>query len=279
MLASFCVTIFYILAGLGLIVAGFRLFSEFMQLITGSWLRAIHRWMSCRGHGLFKSMLMGLVASFFIQSSRLSSFMAFSFASSGLFSVNQLSGFLLGASLGTVPVIGLFFLDFSLYGLPMLALGVFSLTHSRYKFYWVKILFSVGVMLLGYYLFDLGFDQRINGERVTDLFKLFIQLSFGFFWLSEIPLFIYALIASVFIQSRLALVVLAVPLVAYDFLSLQASLVFVLGVNMGAALKLSFSAFRGSVVWRRVALFYFFTTVLGVLLSYFLIIANVSSDS
>lgn len=274
MFYSFFLAIFYFLGGLGLIVSGFCLFSEMAQLITGPWLRYLHRSMSRGGHGLLKSTLMGIIASFFTQSTPLSSFMAFSFASSGLFSLHQLSGFLLGASLGTLPTIGLFFLNPLFYGLPLLTLGIFSLTYVRDKFYFIKFFFSIGIILLGYHLFELSFEQSFVGESLIGLIKLSIELNLGEFWLGSFSVFIFALLMSFVIRSRLALVALVMPLAVNDILTLQASLAFVIGVNVGSVMSVSLYSARGSNLWKRATLFYFLATVFWAILSYFLIVTN-----
>ena len=263
-------TIFCFIGGLGVLVYGLRLFSEAMQVMTDPWLRKIYNSMN---RSLVKATVVGAITSFFIQSGTSSSFMALSFSSSGLFSLNQLTGFLLGSHLGTLPAIGLFFFDFFLCGLPLLCFGVFALTHTRNKLwlFTTKFLFSVGVILLGYYLFNLGFQQEIMGQDVVTVIRIFSRWWIDPIWLSSGFLFLYALLASLFTCSRVALIALSMSFVSSGFLTLQSAFILVLGINIGSIISFAFYARKISQSTKRASFVHSSVALCWVSLSYFLL--------
>lgn len=262
------VIIFCFIAGLGLLTSGLRLFSEAMQVMTNRWLRIIYNNMN---EGLMKAALAGALTSFFIQSGTSSSFMALSFSGSGLFSINQLTGWLLGSSLGTLPTVGLFFLDFFTYGLPLLGFGLFSLTHNQNKLWFCKLLFSIGIILLGYHLFHLGFQQTIMGQNPATVIRFVFLWVLDPFWSSDGMLFVYTLALSLLIRSRVALVALVMSFVSGGSLTLPSALLMILGVNIGYIIGIAFYARKTSRTSKRAIFIYTVTLSCLSLLSYTLL--------
>ena len=113
--------IFALLGGLGLFLFGMQLMSEGLEKAAGARLRGILEFFT---KNRFVGMLVGIAVTAVIQSSSATTVMVVSFVNSGLMSLLQATGLILGANIGTTVTGQLIAFDLSAIAPLMVMIGV-----------------------------------------------------------------------------------------------------------------------------------------------------------
>ena len=91
-------TVFLLAGGLGLFLYGMKLMSEGLEQVAGSRMRSILEFFT---KNRFVGMLVGILFTAVVQSSSATTVMVVSFVNSGLMTLSQATGVILGANIGT----------------------------------------------------------------------------------------------------------------------------------------------------------------------------------
>ena len=108
-----------ILGGLGLFLLGMKFMSDGLTSIAGSRLRRLISWFTSNR---FMGVLVGIVATVAVQSSSAISVMTLGFVNSGLMTLRQAMGVIIGANIGTTFTGWILVINITALGLPILAL-------------------------------------------------------------------------------------------------------------------------------------------------------------
>ncbi|MBX7149808.1 Na/Pi cotransporter family protein [bacterium] len=198
--------------------------------------------------GPIKSIVTGIVATFFLQSSTATSLMTIGLASSGLLTLRQAMAVLLGAGIGTTFVV----LIISIKSIMQLGLvffiGGFLMSHLGRR----KVIKMWGEIILGFGL--VFFGMTVMGEATAPLNDnpLVPQI---FQFMREYPLlnFVIAAVLTAFINSSSAVVGILVSLAHAHAITFHDALPLVLGANVGTCFSSLIAASQAKTDGKRAA--------------------------
>ncbi len=249
--------------GLGMFLYGMNMMSSNLQIIAGNRLKTIIA-------TLTSSPLAGLLTGFgvtaVIQSSSATTVMVVGFVNSGIMTLRQAIGIILGANIGTTVTAQLIAFKLTDLAWPILAIGstMAMFCKSRKNRSW-------GETMLGFSLLFLGMEfmgDSFKAYKEHESFKqIFITLSHNRF---------YGVVAGIFVtlivQSSSATVGLTMSLMATGafgedpYLALKAAIPIILGDNIGTCITAVLAAIGTTRNARRAALVHTLFNVFGTLI-------------
>lgn len=256
---------FIILIGsLGLFTYGMKVMSEGLQQTLGSKLR---NQLGSITSNQFRAILTGFSITAIIQSVMASIVMIVSFVNTGLLTLRQSTGVMLGASIGTAVTVWFinllaFEIDLSAYALFILAFSAPILFFGKKRWKpWVNTIFGFVFLIMG-----LGFMITNMPEHSSEIPYLQKLLSY-----KEIPgigilLFVgIGSVISVFLQSTVASIALTMTLVYASVLPFDAAIAIILGANIGTSINVELTSLAGNVHAKRSARIHTLFNVFGLL--------------
>ena len=120
--------IFELVGGLGIFLLGMKNMSDGMQAVAGSGLR---RLISTVTGNRFLAIIVGTIVTCVVQSSSITTVMVVGFVNSGVMSLMQAAGVIMGANIGTTITGWILVLAIGKYGLPLLGASAFVFLFSR----------------------------------------------------------------------------------------------------------------------------------------------------
>ncbi len=253
-----------LLGGIALSLYGLKVMSQGIMKLAGSRMRASLRHVS---HNRFASFWTGTWITAIIQSSSAMIIMAVGLVNAGLLSVSQSIALMMGANVGTTLsawIIALFGFvwDARILALPLIVLALPLVYTVRLKAR------SWGEMLMGVALYVLGFTTFIGmmpaASDVPAAQQMFATLSAWGYW--SIILFVFiGILITVILRSSSATILLAMVLVAKEWLIFPMAAALVIGENVGATITALLAARRTNVSARRAALSHVFFNLFGMI--------------
>lgn len=255
-----------LLGSLSLFLYGMMMVSESVQKIFGAWMR---RFMTSMMSSRFKLILSGLVITAIIQSSSATTVMAVNAVNSGLFTLSQAIGVIMGANIGTtvtawiISCIGMRNGIVSV-AIPLVALGfVFMMMKANRKK-------SIGELILGFALGLLGIaflkQYMPSQQDWSGLAGVLANATSWHYW--SILLFIaVGTVLAVAAQSSSATVAVTLVLAALGWLPFDMSCAMVIGENIGTTITTNIAARGGNASARRAALTHTIFNVFGAILA------------
>lgn len=136
-----------LIGGLGIFLLGMKHMSEGMQAVAGTSLR---RLIGAVTGNRFLAIIVGVVVTCVVQSSSITTVMVIGFVNSGVMSLAQAVGVIMGANIGTTITGWILVLKIGKYGLPLLGGAAFVYLFSRNDRgrYWAMGLMGVGLSLI-----------------------------------------------------------------------------------------------------------------------------------
>jgi phosphate:Na+ symporter len=248
--------LFTLFGGMALLLYGMQLAGEGLQLAAGGRMRQI---LGSITSSRLKGMMVGAAITAVIQSSSATTVMLVGFASSGLLSLTQTIGVILGADIGTTFTVQL--IAFQIFDYALLLVGVgFLLIFVPKR----KIFRYVGQAILGFgFIF---FAMKLMADAMVPLrgspIVKTLLVSLG-----DQPLLgiIVAAVFSALVHSSAATIGLAITLSLQDLLPLSAAIPVIFGANIGTCATALASSVGSKAEAKRVALAHVFFKVAGVL--------------
>jgi phosphate:Na+ symporter len=243
--------------GMALLLYGMQLVGEGLQQAAGGRMRQI---LGSLTSNRLKGMLAGAFITAVIQSSSATTLMLVSFASSGLMSLTQAVGVILGADIGTTVTVQLIAFKIFDYALLLVGIGFLVIFLSRRK-----SLRYVGQAVLGFgFIF---FAIKVMSDamvplRQSEIMKMLL-VSLG-----DQPL-LGVLIAATFsalVHSSAATIGLAITLAIQGLMPLAAAVPVIYGANIGTCATALASSIGANAEAKRVAMAHTFFKVAGVLI-------------
>jgi phosphate:Na+ symporter len=243
--------------GMALLLYGMQLVAEGLQLAAGGRMRHI---LGSITSNPVKGLLAGAFITAVIQSSSATTVMLVGFASSGLMTLAQSIGVILGADIGTTVTVQLIALQIFDYALLLVGVGFLLIFVSKRK-----IFKYVGQAILGFgFIF---FAMKVMSDAMVPLrhspLTNMLLVSLG-----DQPLLgvIVAATFSALVHSSAATIGLAITLSLQDLMPLSAAIPVIFGANIGTCATALASSIGGRAEARRVAIAHTFFKVVGVLL-------------
>lgn len=215
---------FTIAGGVALFLYGIKLLSSSLQNMAGDKLRQL---LGTLTKTPLRGILVGILVTVLIQSSAGTTVMTVSFVNTGLLSLKQALGLIMGANIGTTVTAQLIAFNIDALALPLLFFGVFmSMIFSK------KQLGYLASGLIGLGLVFLGMQTMKSASHVISQHKDLLLV------LSSNPLTGVAagIILTALIQSSAATIGLTIAVASQGLITLDMALPIILGDNIGTTL-------------------------------------------
>ena len=222
-------TFLNIAGGVALFLYGIRLLSEALQFLAGDKMRKL---IGTLTKTPLRGIFVGIIVTVLIQSSTGTTVMTVSFVNSGLLTLNQAIGIIMGANIGTTVTAQIIAFKIDALALPLVAAGMILSILSKNK----KHLSYVASGFIGLGLLFLGM-QTMSSKEVVGIIA---QHTDFILMLSQNPLtgVIAGIILTILIQSSAATIglVIAIAVSSNGLITLDTAIPIILGDNIGTTL-------------------------------------------
>lgn len=225
-----------IAGGLSVLLYGIHLLGANLQRVLGSKLEAV---IKNYGKNPITGIVVGTGVTAIIQSSGTVAMMLIGFISSGQMSLVNAVPVMLGSSIGGTITVQLASMKIGIYAMPILFMGFIF-----FSYFTNRVERSLGKAAIGLGLLFLGMDFILSGSELL-LRSPYSAVLYNFLSASG-PMTLFATSLFTFlIQSASASSVLVLSLASSDIIDIRTALYMILGVNLGASLKIVYLAVRG----------------------------------
>ena len=246
-----------ILAGLGLFLFGIEYMGDGLKGYSGDKMKdIIDKYTSSP----FKGIVIGAFVTCLIQSSSGTTALAIGLIRSGLMTLEQSIGIIMGANIGTVITSVFVGLKVSQYAVDFIILRAALLMFSKNKKtkYMGQIIFGFGCLFYG---LELMGDNLANISKVPEFTQVANYLSQNP-WLGLLG----GTLLTTAVQSSAAVIAIAQQMYGAGAIGLSIALPFLFGSNIGTTITAVLASFGGTVPAKRAAFFHVLFNVVGSLL-------------
>lgn len=246
-----------ILAGLGLFLFGIEYMGDGLKGYSGDKMKGI---IDKYTSSPFKGIVIGAFVTCLIQSSSGTTALAIGLIRSGLMTLEQSIGIIMGANIGTVITSVFVGLKVSQYAVYFIILGAAFLMFSKNKKtkYMGQIIFGFGCLFYG---LELMGDNLANISKVPEFTQVANYLSQNP-WLGLLG----GTLLTTAVQSSAAVIAIAQQMYGAGAIGLSIALPFLFGSNIGTTITAVLASFGGTVPAKRAAFFHVLFNVVGSLL-------------
>jgi phosphate:Na+ symporter len=251
---------FGVLGGLGIFLLGMKNMSDGLQAVGGDGMRKIiHRLTTNR----FTSVGVGFLITAFIQSSSVTTVMSVGLVNSGLMTLRQSIGVVMGANIGTTLTGWILVLKIGKYGLPILGLAAFFYLFSRKDRlrFWGMAIMGLGMVFFGLQLMKNGFKPL---RSVPEFEQMFLRFSADSYW-GMMKCVLIGCVLTMIVQSSSATLGITMGLASTGAIPFTTAAALVLGENIGTTITATLSAIGATSTAKRTARAHMIFNVIGVL--------------
>lgn len=252
--------LFSLLGGLGLFLLGMHMLSEGLQTIAGSRLK---RLISLVTYNRLMAVAIGTLVTTIIQSSSITTVLVVGFVNSGLMTLVQAIGVIMGANIGTTITGWILVLHVDQYGVPIVGISslffVFA-KREQVRFGAMAIL-GVGMVFMG-----LGFMKE--GLRPLKDISAFVQWFAAFNADGRLGLLKCigtGCLLTMIVQSSSATLGITIAMASQGLIGFESASALVLGENIGTTITAWLAALGANLNARRSACFHTLFNICGVL--------------
>lgn len=256
------VTFFSLLGGLGLFLLGMKDMSEGLEKAAGARMRGILEFFT---KNRFIGMIVGILFTAVVQSSSATTVMVVSFVNSGLMTLLQATGVILGANIGTTVTGQLIAFNLSDIAPLFVIVGVIMVMFCKK----VKVK-NVGEVILGFGILFLGLS--IMGDAMTtikespQIVELLKSLRNPF------AAMMVGFVITAILQSSSATVGIVILMASQGLLAFTICPFLVLGCNMGSCVSALIASLGGNKDAKRAAMIHFLFNVIGSAISFIILL-------
>lgn len=259
-----------LVGSLGIFIFGMKVFSDGLQKVAGSKLRAILKGMTTsRPRGIAT----GFLATSITQSSSTTTVMVVSFVNAGLITFVESTGVIMGANIGTTVtawIVSIFGFKMQITPLALVLIGLFF----PFLFFGREKLQSLAETIIGFGILFIGLQYIKDGvPNIQDNPEMFAFLNsfaeFGF--LSAVIFVLVGTILTLLTQSSSAAMAITLVMLFEGWVTFPIAAAMILGENIGTTVTANIAAIVGNVHAKRAARFHFFFNIIGVVWMLFLI--------
>lgn len=249
-----------LVGGLGLFLLGMQLMAEGLQNAAGDRMRKFLELFTSR---TLIAILTGALVTALLQSSSTTSVIVVGFVNSGLMTLSQAVGTIMGANIGTTVTAQIVSFDIYSFALPFIGAGALLYFFSKKRVYG-----HVGFGLLGFGLLLLGLSTMSGSVDPLKKSEKFLRLLIS---LGERPILgiLAGALFTVLVQSSSATTGLVIAFSWQGIISLQAGLALIVGANLGTCITVILAALGTSIAAKRAALSHVLFNLFGVVLFVF----------
>ncbi len=250
-------TLLSFISGLFLLLYGVKIAGEGFQRAAGPRLQHI---LHLATRNRIIALTLGAFATAIMQSSSATTVMVVGFASSGLVSLAQTVGVVLGANIGTTFTVQLIAFKIYDYAIIMVGLGAAIVLFGKKR----DIVF-VGQGILGFALIFLAMkvmSDSVAPLKDSDLFRQILLSMEG----STLGLLLISTFFMALVQSSAATIGVALALSLQGLISLDGAIPIILGANIGTCVTAMLSSINAKSEAKRVAILHLLFNLAGVAL-------------
>ena len=258
-LASLAHLVGELVGGLGIFLLGMKFMSEGMQAVAGNSLR---RLISTVTGNRFFAIIVGVIVTCIVQSSSITTVMVVGFVNSGVMSLVQAVGVIMGANIGTTITGWILVLKIGKYGLPLLGCSAFVYLFSR-KDRWRY--YAMGLMGTGMVFFGLELMKNACGIiKETPDFATWFQTFQADSYLGVLKCCMVGCILTTMVQSSSATLGITISLAYQGVISYETAAALVIGENVGTTITALLASLGATTNARRAAYFHVLFNLTGV---------------
>ncbi len=248
-----------LIGGLGIFLLGMKFMSEGMQAVAGNSLR---RLISTVTGNRFFAIIVGVIVTCIVQSSSITTVMVVGFVNSGVMSLVQAVGVIMGANIGTTITGWILVLKIGKYGLPLLGCSAFVYLFSRndrWRYY------AMGLMGTGMVFFGLELmkDACVIIKETPD-FATWFQAFQADSYLGVLKCCMVGCILTTMVQSSSATLGITISLAYQGVISYETAAALVIGENVGTTITALLASLGATTNARRAAYFHVLFNLTGV---------------
>jgi len=219
--------------GLALFLGGLQLLSEGMKKAAGQALTTVLGKLTTNR---FMGALTGAFITGILNSSTVTTLLVVGFISSGMMTLAQSVGVIMGANIGSTVTAQLLAFDLSAYSLGPVAIGffmLFSAKSDKVKYYGMMIM-GIGLVFYGMGLMSEAMTPLRSYEPFLDILKSLEKPAAGI---------LAGAVFTAIVQSSAATVGIAIAMASEGLLALPAGIALALGANIGTAVTTALMGF------------------------------------
>ncbi|MDH5542878.1 MAG: Na/Pi cotransporter family protein [Nitrospinota bacterium] len=252
--------IFQAAGGLGLFLLGMRYMSDGVQSVAGGRLRKL---IGSVTNNRLSGLAVGILFTCLVQSSSITTVMTVGLVNSGVMTLFQSLGIIMGANIGTTITGWILVLKIGKYGLPMLGFASFFYLFSKNeKFRFIgMIIMGIGMIFFGLELMKDGFKPMRSLPEFVAWFSLFEADSY----FGVLKLAFIGCILTFIVQSSSATLAITMSLASTGVIHFESAAALVLGENIGTTITAFLASLGATTNAKRAAYAHIIFNVIGVL--------------
>lgn len=254
--------VFSLLGGLGFFLFGMKMMSEGLEKAAGAKMRGILEFFT---KNRFIGMVVGIVFTAIIQSSNATTVMVVSFVNSGLMTLMQATGVILGANIGTTVTGQLIAFNLSDIAPLIVIIGVIMVMFSK-----KQNVTKIGEVILGFGVLFMGL--RIMGESMQMVKESPKILDFLGSLSSPYSAILMGFLITAVLQSSSATVGIILLMVSQGLLAFTICPFMILGCNIGSCVSALVASLSGKKDAKRAALIHFLFNIIGSLIMFVILL-------
>ncbi len=251
--------IFGLIGGLGIFLLGMKNMSEGMQAVAGGGLR---RMIGIATNNRISATGVGLAVTCLVQSSSITTVMVVGFVNSGLMTLTQSVGVIMGSNIGTTVTGWILVLKIGKYGLPILGLAAFTYLFSkgdRVRYIAMAIM-GIGMVFFGLELMK----EACSHIRSLPEFKEWLGHFNAESFVGMAQCMLVGCVLTVMVQSSSATLGITIALALTGVISYPTAAALVLGENIGTTITALLASIGANTNARRAAYFHVLFNMIGV---------------
>ena len=250
------ISIFMLLAGLGVLMTGMKMLSEGLERSAGTSMRKLFGKIS---NNRFASIGVGAVATVLVNSSAATTVMVIGFVNAGLMSLLQATAIIMGANIGTTltgVIIALSGFSLSTYMAVLAFAGVvLSMASKNDKIKKIgSALTGLGWMFVGLSFMSDAFKSQIIASALE---SVFLKVDF------PLVLILIGIVCTALFQSSAAMTAIVVTMSGAGIIPLSSALFVILGTNIGTCVTAILASFGASTNAKRTAMIHLLFNAIG----------------
>lgn len=250
---------FELLGGLGIFLLGMKNMSDGMQAVAGNSLR---RMIGAVTNNRIAATIVGVVVTCIVQSSSVTTVMVVGFVNSGVMTLAQAIGVIMGANIGTTITGWILVLKIGKYGLPLLGGAAFCYLFSRSDRwrYWALALMGVGMIFFG---LELMKDACAIIKQMPS-FEAGFQAFRADSYFGVLKCAMVGCLMTTLVQSSSATLGITISLASQGVIGYETAAALVLGENIGTTITAFLASLGATTNARRAAYFHVMFNLIGV---------------
>lgn len=258
-ISSFVKLVLELVGGLGLFLLGMKHMSDGMQAVAGNSLRRI---VSAVSTNRILATICGVLVTCIVQSSSITTVMVVGFVNSGVMTLSQAIGIIMGANIGTTITGWILVLKVGKYGLPLLGFSAFIYLFSKKERarFWAMAFMGIGMIFFG---LELMKDACALIKEMPQ-FEAWFQQFQADSYLGVLKCALVGCILTVLVQSSSATLGITISLAFQGVIPFETAAALVLGENIGTTITAFLASLGATTNARRAAYFHIIFNLIGV---------------